>query len=319
VDYLHSRLGEKRNDFSVSPDFVRPKLEEIAARKKELLVSHGFPEDYLTVSPDCPLCGDTGFVDGQKCRCFRQKEVEILYSHSHLKELVAEQNFGVLSENYYQGEDLKRFRIAAAACRRMAAEFDKVYRNLYLYGTVGTGKSFLSICIAREVLETGHSVLYFSAAALFDKLSMYTQERRIALADLKQVFASLPEISNFALPGSACRHNIGYWRQVPYIGVGVGAASMLPDPSGASAYLRERNPETFEGWLAMTGGAGQREREPVSRGDARFETMMLGLRMTEGVSEAAFQARLHMPSLSHYQARRSNALRQGMAWGVVNA
>ena len=157
---------------------MRPQLEEIAARKKELLVSHGYPEDYLTVSPECPLCGDTGFVDGQKCRCFRQKEVEILYSHSHLKELVTEQNFGILSENYYQGEDLKRFRIAAAACRRMAAEFDTVYRNLYLYGTVGTGKSFLSICIAKEVLETGHSVLYFSAAALFDKLSMYSFDVR---------------------------------------------------------------------------------------------------------------------------------------------
>ena len=76
VDYLHSRLGEKKNDSSVSPGFVRPQLEEIAARKKELLVSHGYPEDYLTVSPECPLCGDTGFVDGQKCRCFRQKEVE---------------------------------------------------------------------------------------------------------------------------------------------------------------------------------------------------------------------------------------------------
>ena len=121
------------------------------------------------------------------------------------------------------------------------------------------------------------------------------------------------EISNFALPGSACRHNIGYWRQVPYIGVGVGAASMLPDPSGASAYLRERNPETFEGWLAMTGGAGQREREPVSRGDARFETMMLGLRMNEGVSEAAFMA-MHGVTL---EACYGTKLRQLAAQGLV--
>ena len=138
VDYLHSRLGEKRDDTIASPAFVRPQLEAIAAKKKELLASHGFPEDYLTVSPECPFCNDTGFVNGQKCRCFRRKEVEILYSHSHLKELVTEQNFGLLSDSFYQGEDLKRFRIAAAACRRMAAEFDTVYRNLYLYGTLGS-------------------------------------------------------------------------------------------------------------------------------------------------------------------------------------
>ena len=178
VGYLHTRLGEKRKDNSSAPVFVRPELERIAARKKQLLVSHGFPEDYLTVSPECPLCGDTGFIDGQKCRCFKQKEIEILYSNSHLKELVREQNFDFLTENYYHGDDLKRFRIASSACRRMAADFDTTYRNLYLYGTVGTGKSFFSMCIAKELLETGHSVLYFSAAALFDRLSMYSFDAR---------------------------------------------------------------------------------------------------------------------------------------------
>ena len=174
VGYLYSRLGEKDKDQSASPLFVRPELDKIAARKKELLLSYGYPEDYLSVQPECPLCGDTGFIDGRKCRCFKQKEIEILYSHSHLQELVKEQNFDILTEAYYDGEDLKRFRTASSACRRMADEFDHVYRNLYLYGTVGTGKSFLSICIARELLESGHSVLYFSAAALFDKLSMYS-------------------------------------------------------------------------------------------------------------------------------------------------
>ena len=190
VDYLHTRLGEKRKDHSATPIFVRPELSRIAERKKQLLVSHGFPEDYLTVSPECPLCNDTGFIDGRKCRCFKQKEIDILYNNSHLKELVREQNFDILTECYYHGEDLKRFRVASSACRRMAAEFDKVYRNLYLYGTVGTGKSFLSICVAKELLETGHSVLYFSAAALFDKLSMYSfdaktkEELRNFTADL---------------------------------------------------------------------------------------------------------------------------------------
>ena len=178
VGYLHSRLGEKGKNTSASPILVRPELSKIAEKKRQLLVSHGFPEDYLTVSPDCPLCGDTGFVDGNKCRCFKQKEIEILYSSSHLGELVKEHNFDILTESYYHGEDLKRFRIASAACRRMAAQFDQVYRNLYLYGTVGTGKSFLSICIAKELLETGHSVLYFSAAALFDRLSMYSFDVR---------------------------------------------------------------------------------------------------------------------------------------------
>ena len=179
VGYLHKRLGEKQNGSSATPSFVRPELDKIAARKKSLLIANGYPEDYLNVKPECPYCGDTGFIDGVKCRCFKRKEIEILYDQSHLEELAREQNFDKLSESYYHGDDLKRFRIASNACRRMAAEFDSVFRNLYLYGTVGTGKSFLSICIAKEVLESGHSVLYFSAAALFDKLSMYSFDVRV--------------------------------------------------------------------------------------------------------------------------------------------
>ncbi|MBQ9027530.1 MAG: ATP-binding protein [Lachnospiraceae bacterium] len=173
MGYLRSKLGEGGSTHPDSPFSLRPELEKIAERKKKLLLSNGFPADYLDEKYDCPLCRDTGFVDGHKCRCFRQKEIEVLYDHSHLQELVKEQNFDTLSERYYKGEDLQRFRVASAACRRMAAEFDEVFRNIYLYGTVGTGKTFLSICIARELLESCHSVLYFSAAALFDKLSMY--------------------------------------------------------------------------------------------------------------------------------------------------
>lgn len=172
--YLRARLGEKGAGRSVSPLSVRSELDQISEQKKRLLREHGYPEDYLDEKYECPLCRDTGYIGNQKCRCFRRREIELLYSQSHLQELVKEQNFDNLSESYYKGEDLQRFRVASAACRRMAEEFDRTFRNIYLYGTVGTGKSFLSVCIARELLESGHSVLYFSAAALFDKLSQYS-------------------------------------------------------------------------------------------------------------------------------------------------
>lgn len=154
-------------------------LMAIAAQKKALLSANGYPEDYLALQYDCPLCHDTGYVDGAKCRCFKRQETAILYRQSHLEELVRWQNFSVLSEEYYQGEDLRRFRAAAAASRKFASLFGQDFRNLYFYGTVGTGKSFLSICIAKELIEAGRSVLYFSAAALFDKLSSYAFDYKV--------------------------------------------------------------------------------------------------------------------------------------------
>lgn len=113
------------------------------------------------------------------------------------------------------------------------------------------------------------------------------------------------EISNFALPGYECRHNIGYWRQAPYIGLGASAASMLPDGQGE---LRLTNPHAIAEYLHMVEAGEWKSREVahVSPEDARFETLMLGLRMTSGVSEADFAAR-HGISLETYRGERLHA------------
>ena len=158
---------------------MRARLEAISGEKRRLLQAHGYPEDYLDETFGCPECRDTGFTpDGQKCRCFRLKEIALLYDQSHLSELVRTNNFSLLSEEYREGEDLQRLRDAAAVCRRFAEQFDAQYENLYLYGTVGTGKTFLSICTADELIRSGHAVLYFSASALFDRIARYAFDSR---------------------------------------------------------------------------------------------------------------------------------------------
>ena len=108
------------------------------------------------------------------------------------------------------------------------------------------------------------------------------------------------EISNFARHGFACRHNIGYWRQTPYIGLGLAAASMIPAPrkDAGIAYTREKNPDDFRAYKALLRGdaPAARDTERVSPEEARFETLMLGLRMNGGVAEEAF-LRMHGVSL----------------------
>ena len=46
------------------------KLASINEEKSILLTAAGYPEDYLELHYECPLCKDTGFINGQKCRCF---------------------------------------------------------------------------------------------------------------------------------------------------------------------------------------------------------------------------------------------------------
>ncbi|MGB7735898.1 MAG: coproporphyrinogen-III oxidase family protein [Thermoguttaceae bacterium] len=89
------------------------------------------------------------------------------------------------------------------------------------------------------------------------------------------------EISNFAREGYACRHNIGCWTRVPYLGFGCAAHSFFGEcrtmnPSKLDAYLAGEEPKT----------------EHISKEKARFESMMLGLRMTCGVKDEDF-TRMH--------------------------
>ena len=165
MDLLRGRLSGRKSVPGEDP------FAAAENRRRLLMEAHGFPADYLDPPYSCPLCRDTGFEDGRKCRCFRQEEISILYDQSHIRLLASRQNFSVLSEEFYTGEDLARFRRAVRISRRLIENFDQEALNIYFFGTVGTGKSFLSVCIAHDILESGRSVLYFSAAALFDRLA----------------------------------------------------------------------------------------------------------------------------------------------------
>ena len=117
------------------------------------------------------------------------------------------------------------------------------------------------------------------------------------------------EISNWARRGRECRHNLVYWRNESYIGIGAGAHSFL----GRCRFWEEKNPRRYVdkvgelnrrgGWgnlpidsgeamAEALGGVGPvSEVEVISKALEMGETMMLGLRLMEGVSEEGFRLR----------------------------
>ena len=167
-------------------------LADFSSMKKQLLSSAGLPDNYLEPVYDCPDCKDTGYLGIKKCHCFKNREITLLYEQSGIREMLENENFSALSYEYYLGEDLLRFQNAVTTCRNFINNFNSDYHNLFFYGTVGTGKSFLSGCIAKELIESGHSVIYFSASGLFDTLSKIkfdyrnTEELHKAYEDLFQ-------------------------------------------------------------------------------------------------------------------------------------
>ena len=99
------------------------------------------------------------------------------------------------------------------------------------------------------------------------------------------------EISNFARPGFECRHNIGYWDQIPYIGIGLSAASMIRSCNQGSFSIRWTNPVSFDQYYELTENpyGFEKNMETISVEDARFETVMLSLRMTKGMNRGRFR------------------------------
>ena len=154
-------------------------FRRIAIRRKALLRSAGYPENYLDPIYTCPDCRDTGYITTEsgikeKCRCFRNQEIGYLYEQSNIQGVRVNDNFSQLSYEYCQGEDLEHLKGAVRISKSFVANFEEIHGNLLFYGTVGTGKSFLSGCIANALLAQGYSVVYFSAAGLFDILARYS-------------------------------------------------------------------------------------------------------------------------------------------------
>ncbi len=146
-------------------------LASLKEQKKQLLLDAGLPADYLEPLFSCLDCRDTGYIEREKCHCLKQAEISLLYEQSGIQDMLKHNNFSQLSYEYYEGESLALFRHAVETCHSFIKNFISDYRNLFFYGTVGTGKSFLSGCVAKELMDQGYSVIYFGAAGLFDLLS----------------------------------------------------------------------------------------------------------------------------------------------------
>lgn len=154
-------------------DELKDILEDLNRQKKLLLTGAGYSVNYLDPVYTCSYCKDTGFIEGEKCHCFKQAMLDMLYEQSNIREVLLNESFDDISYEYQQGDNLIKLQNAVLKSKKFVENFDLDYQNLLFYGTVGTGKSFLSNCIANALIEKGHSVIYFSAGDLFAKISEY--------------------------------------------------------------------------------------------------------------------------------------------------
>ncbi len=134
-----------------------------------------------------------------------------------------------------------------------------------------------------------------------DEREMYHKTKEV----LKSFGYERYEISNYAKPGKVCRHNIGYWTGVPYLGLGLGASSYMDG-------CRFRNTDNLEEY--MTSAPGKRyDEDMLSTQDMQEEYFFVGLRMVEGVSISSFEKRFGIPADTVYPGLMARLIREGTA------
>lgn len=112
------------------------------------------------------------------------------------------------------------------------------------------------------------------------------------------------EISNYAKAGRECRHNIGYWRRTPYLGFGIGAASLLEE-------TRFSNDQDLKAYISDP--LGQRTiPQSLTLQEQMEEFMFLGLRIMEGISSAAFHEKFGKDILEVYGEVLSSLMSKGL-------
>ena len=150
---------------------LKDEIAALSAEKKKLLVGNGYPEDYLEVKYDCRDCKDTGYIGSDKCRCLKQRIINELYQQSSIMRMLDKENFNSFSLEIFDENVQSEMKIVYEASREFVETFANAYRNMLFLGHVGSGKTFMSNCIAKALLDKGYSVLYFSALSLFDTLA----------------------------------------------------------------------------------------------------------------------------------------------------
>lgn len=167
---------------------LRTESKSLQQERKTLLLQAGYQEDDLVNRPDCPYCNDTGWRGATMCGCLKKLcAEEQIQALSSLLDFQG-QSFDTFSLDYYSPtpgpsgvSPRSHMEMVRDICYNYASRFGRTgIRNLFLSGSPGLGKTFLSACIAQVVSEAGFSVVYDTAIQIFSRFEEEKFGRREA-------------------------------------------------------------------------------------------------------------------------------------------
>ncbi|MGI5848628.1 MAG: ATP-binding protein [Christensenellales bacterium] len=167
------------------------KIHDLIEKATKLLTENGFNAHYLDPIYRCPVCRDTGMRDNaMRCECFKKRVLEDKLDEARLTDnSISFEQFDInvfddtpIDNGRSQKEIMQKIKIL---CEAYADAFPGSKPILLLSGATGLGKTFLSKCIMRRVIERGYTAAYYTAYRLF---SLFHQDRLGENVDLNPIF-----------------------------------------------------------------------------------------------------------------------------------
>ncbi|MBS4872550.1 MAG: ATP-binding protein [Peptoniphilus sp. oral taxon 375] len=159
---------------------LQRELDHLKDMKRDLLVQNGYPEDYLDPHYDCRECKDTGYLEnGKRCDCLKQFLAQDLYEMSNMDRMLKRENFqsfnwSVFSKTIQPDQGVSPYenmKLVVQKVDQFLQDFPQDNGdNLLFYGGTGLGKTFLSNCIAKALLDENYTVIYQTSFTLIDLL-----------------------------------------------------------------------------------------------------------------------------------------------------
>ncbi|MBP3502082.1 MAG: ATP-binding protein [Clostridia bacterium] len=209
------------NDFEYL-DNLRKEIEKLKKEKKELLLSITNDENYLLPIYDCKHCNDTGYItdnyNTKMCNCLKQQLFNIEYNKSNTFNIENHKFENFLSTFYSETVDKEKYnsdispRDNIEIIKKIAFNFISNFdnqneKNLLFTGNTGLGKTFISGCIANELLKQGKNVLYQTSPVMLDTIINY----RFGKTD-SSIYNSLLDVDLLIIDdlGTECMNNMKF-------------------------------------------------------------------------------------------------------------
>lgn len=178
---IHSiLLCEKEEQYSYVKN-LEDKIDLLNTEKVQLLKQNDLSINDLEPKFECDKCKDTGLYDGHHCSCYEQELLNYAYNNSNLQNFAnhtfANFNIDLFDEEIFPNTNVspkQNIEFILNTAKDFVKNFDNPnQKNLFFCGNTGLGKTYLSSCIANELLSQGKTVLYQTAPTLLDMIVDY--------------------------------------------------------------------------------------------------------------------------------------------------